>query len=242
MTPLAIVLHRTYPPRKKVEYDSYPGDYGSIKAKELCQFLIGKEEGEYVQFMSTDRVAYHCDGANWKAFGVELSGYNEEPLTEWQIARLHDVLQYGHDHYAIPLTYADPATTEHASIWVNGGNFRGVISHDSVRTDEAIKQADGTWKSDQHSDAVTLADFQRAVEGDDMFQDNDRGLLQQIANALNDPNVGVLHDLVNDIIPRLQKIETKLGETPAPGPGAASVDLDALAAKVADVLSQRLAP
>lgn len=146
LDPIAIVLHRTY--------GQWPGDYSVIKGNGLAHFLIGQQDGQWVQFVDTNQVTYHCNGANFKAVGIELTGTNDDPLTAWQEARLGDVLQFLHAAHGIPLDYTDPSSVAPASIWVNGGGFRGVISHDSVRTD------DGTA---QHSDLVTVPDYNAAV-------------------------------------------------------------------------------
>lgn len=154
LTPLAVTLHRTYG-------GSFSGDYGTIKNNGNsysgaggCQFLIGKNDGERVQFGDTTTVLYHCNGSNFKSFGVEITGVNEDDLTDWQVASLHEILAYARDAHGIPLDYCDPYTTAHASVWVNGGGFRGVISHTSVRTDDG---------SSQHTDLVTPNDFARAL-------------------------------------------------------------------------------
>lgn len=146
LAPIAVVLHRTY--------GQWAGDYAVIRSGKLCQVLIGKELGQWVQFGSTEQVHYHCNGANFRAFGIELTGTNDDPLTAWQEARLADVLAYARDAHGIPLDYLDPATVAPASVWVNGGGFRGVISHDSVRTDDG---------SAQHTDLVTEADYRNAL-------------------------------------------------------------------------------
>jgi len=144
LSPQAVVLHRTY--------GGYGGDY-SVGKQGIFQFLIGQQVGQYVQFMSTESVAYHCNGANFRAFGVELTGTNEDALTDWQVEKLGEILHYAAG-LGIPLTYQDPLTTAPASISVNHSGFVGVISHISVMTD------DGTA---QHTDLTTPADYARAV-------------------------------------------------------------------------------
>ena len=139
LVPIAATAHRTY--------GSWAGDYSVIKANGLAQLLIGKEDGHWVQFMPLYRVAYHCNGANFKAFGVEIEGVNEDdPLTPWQEARLGDVIAYA-ESIGIPRTYLDPYSVPPASVWVNGGGFTGWISHDSVRTDDG---------SSQHTDLISV--------------------------------------------------------------------------------------
>lgn len=145
LAPVAITLHRTH--------GHWPGDYAAGKTG-LFQFLIGQEDGQRVQFMSTTSVAWHANGANLKSFGVELTGTNEDPLTDWQVANLGEILRYAHDEHGIPLDYVDPITQPPASIHVNNGQFFGVISHISVRPDD---------DEPQHEDFVTVADFDRAV-------------------------------------------------------------------------------
>lgn len=146
-TPIAVVLHRTY--------GAWGGDY-SVGKQGIFQFLIGKQAPNRVQFMDANSVAWHCNGANFKAVGVELEGTNEEPLTDWQKQSLAEVLQYMHTTYDIPLDYLDPATVAPASVHVNDGNFRGVISHVSVQTDDG---------SQQHTDEITVPDFHAATGG-----------------------------------------------------------------------------
>lgn len=148
LDPIAVTLHRTI--------GQWPGDYSVGKNEGLFQFLIGQDDGQWVQFMDTNSVAYHCNGSNFKSFGIELSGQNGEPLTAWQIARLGDILRWANTVHGIPLVYQDPAVTPAASIHVNDGNFRGVISHVSVQTDDG---------SSQHVDYVPLGEFQTAVAG-----------------------------------------------------------------------------
>lgn len=148
LNPVACVLHRTY--------GFWPGDYSVIKNNGLAHFLIGRDGGQWVQFTDTNQVTYHCNGANFRAVGIELTGTNDDPLTDWQEARLGEVLRFLNVAHGIPLNYVDPAVTPEASIWVNGGGFSGVISHDSVRTDDG---------SSQHSDQITLSDYIRAIQG-----------------------------------------------------------------------------
>lgn len=146
LSPEAVVLHRTY--------GYWPGDYAVIRNNSLCQFLIGKDPGNWVQFMDSTAVAYHCNGANFRAVGIELEGTNDDPLTDWQAARLGDVLRFLSAEHGIPLDFLDPNSVPAASVSVNHSGFRGVICHVSVATDDG---------SSQHSDEVSVADFQRAL-------------------------------------------------------------------------------
>jgi len=145
LDPIAIVTHRTY--------GAWGGDY-SVGKQGIFHFLIGKNDGNWVQFAPTDVVQYHCNGANFTAVGIEIEGTNEDDLTPWQSARLGDVLQWLHATHGIPLDYLDPNSVAPASVHVNDGNFRGVISHVSVMTDDG---------SQQHTDEISVAAFNAAV-------------------------------------------------------------------------------
>lgn len=145
LVPVAITLHRTY--------GGWPGDY-SVGKQGLFQFLIGQEVGQRVQFMSTDSVAYHCNGSNFKSFGVEITGTNEDVPTDWQVACLGEILRYGNSEHGIPLDYLDPFSVPPASVWVNGGGFAGVLSHYSVKPDNNVAQ---------HTDLIFVADYNRAL-------------------------------------------------------------------------------
>jgi hypothetical protein len=212
LTPIAVVLHRTY--------GQWPGDYSVIKRGKLCQILIGKEPGQWVQFASTDQVHYHCNGANFRAFGVELTGVNEDPLTDWQVQRLHDVLVYASSAHGIPLDYLDPASVPLASVWVNGGGFRGVLSHVSVRTDDG---------SSQHTDAISSADYARAfgttTGGIDLTPEESALLAsiadtgQKLSNAVFDPKIGLQHKVVNDLPAQIEAVQKDLDAKIAAIPG-----------------------
>lgn len=145
LKPIAIVLHRTY--------GAWGGDY-SVGKQGIFHFLLGKDEGNWVQFAPTEVVQYHCNGANFKAVGIEIEGTNDDPLTSWQLARLGDVLDWLHAEHGIPLDYLDPNSVAPASVHVNDGNFRGVISHVSVATDDG---------SQQHTDEIPVSTFNAAV-------------------------------------------------------------------------------
>ena len=74
------VVHRTY--------GRWPGDFSVGKRNPGgigFHFLIGKDEGRWVQFADTTRKCWHAAGGNTGTVGIEFEGRNEEPLTNWQI-------------------------------------------------------------------------------------------------------------------------------------------------------------
>lgn len=102
LNPTAVVLHRTY--------GSWPGDYaigrnGRGGEPIGFHFLIGKNEGEWVQFYDTSVVCNHAAGANSWAVGIEISGRNEDPLTAWQRRALRVILDAVLPAHGIPRTY-----------------------------------------------------------------------------------------------------------------------------------------
>lgn len=149
MNPQAITLHRTY--------GGWGGDYSVGKYQRIGghHFLIGKEVGQWAQFYNSNSVAYHCNGSNYVSVGIEVTGVNEDPLTGWQSACLGQIMNWLSATHGIPLSYVDPESGN-ASVRVNGSGFRGVISHRNVATDDG---------SSQHTDFISVAEFNRALGG-----------------------------------------------------------------------------
>lgn len=80
LSPICGVLHRTY--------GGWGGDYSVGKNNPKgtgFHFLIGKHEGQVVQFADTTLCCWHAPGANHSAVGIEFTGTNAEPLTDWQV-------------------------------------------------------------------------------------------------------------------------------------------------------------
>lgn len=230
LTPIAIVLHRTY--------GQWAGDYSVGKNQGYFQFLIGQDDGQWVQFMDTNSVAWHANGANFKAFGIELTGTNEDTLTPWQLDRLGAVLHWASTTHGIPLTYTDPSVTQPASIHVNDGNFQGVISHASVQTDDG---------SAQHSDLITLSDYQLATQEDNLLPD-ERGWLENTNNKVNDLSVNQapkwentnnkVNDIVVNLIPALEAQIAALEQRVATLTPSGGVDPATLEAAVTTVINR----
>lgn len=198
--PIACVLHRTY--------GGWAGDYQVIKANGTCQILIGKEPGQWVQFMDTRSIAYHCNGANFYAVGVELTGVNEDVLTDWQVQCLHAVIETLAAEHNIPKTYLDPDSVPPASVHVNDGTFKGYISHRSVQTDDG---------SQQHTDMITVADWYRTETQEEDLTPAESAQLNSVTievgnihNVLQDPVLGLQHQVVNVIPERFTKLDAKL--------------------------------
>ena len=106
--PTAIILHRTY---GKWSGDYNIGKNGRREGKTIApigfHFLIGKDEGQWVQFYDTAVKCNHAAGGNSWAIGIEISGRNEDPLTDWQVRALRWILTAVCDAHDIPKMYTD---------------------------------------------------------------------------------------------------------------------------------------
>jgi hypothetical protein len=193
LTPYGVVAHRTY--------GSWNGDYGVGKGNKPpvgFHFLIGKAEGRWVQFYSTDTRCAHAgtnQHGNDVSVGIEIEGTNTDVMTDWQVERCGQILRWLHDTHGIALDYR--FSTAH-NLTANAG----VIPH------SAVKGAD-------HSDYWTQDDWARIV-GDDMpspeevawavwslAPTNDYSTWTTLANSSNNSNA---------ILTRLDAIEARLAE------------------------------
>lgn len=141
LTPTAIVLHRTYGARGK---DTYKGAYSIGKNGRGgvgigFHFLVGKNEGQAVQFYDTTVEAAHAKGANSWSVGIEFDGVNEDVLTEWQVRQGALIIRAVCEAHGIPLTY----TTQGAR-----RRIAGCMPHALV-------------PGSDHTDLVTEADWRR---------------------------------------------------------------------------------
>ena len=140
LDPVAVVLHRTY--------GFWIGDMLTLLKGRVpsVHFLIGKTEGQWCQMVPVNVVANHAARANGWAVGIELTGRNEEPLTDWQVARVAEIAEWLHEKHGIPLAF-----------YYEGGRvseFAGWLSHANVHTAPKYR----------HSDMVTLSDWNRIYE------------------------------------------------------------------------------
>lgn len=118
LSPIAAVCHRTY--------GSWAGDYAVGKGSRGSvgfHFLVGKVEGQWVQFADTNRVCYHAKGANSWSVGIEVTGTNDDPFTGWQLQACHQIVQWLHATHGIPLVYFDSG---------RAGPRAGFVAHNAV--------------------------------------------------------------------------------------------------------------
>lgn len=132
--PNAGVLHRTYGAFGRDTYNGayQVGKYGRAGLGIGFHFLIGKNEGQWVQFYDTTMKAAHAKGANDWAVGIEFDGVNEEGLTPWQLRCGAHIL--GALSEQIPLTYYSGARAR-VTGWLNHAS----VPH-STHTDMVTKR------------------------------------------------------------------------------------------------------
>jgi hypothetical protein len=142
-----VTLHRTI--------GSWRGDYSVGKTRDhnsgTFQFLIGQSPGQWVQFYPVNTFCSHAAGSNNVGPGLELSGQNGEPLTDWQIEALGRVMRWLRDDWGIAPTFrkGDPRT------WYDRTGPSGFVCHNSV--------AYPPDTSYHHHDYITADEFARAM-------------------------------------------------------------------------------
>lgn len=202
---VAAVCHRTY--------GGWGGDYavgqgsrGSIG----FHFLVGPNDGQWVQFASTDERCYHAKGANDWSVGIEVSGTNEDPFTPWQVLACAEIVGWLHDTHGIPLDYYDSG---------RAGRRAGFVAHNAIAGSDHTDRWGANW------DRVV------AQIGVDMTPEEHGQLWETWQRAKNlESWAGALEKLVHTLIAKVDSVKA----------GGGTVDVDALAEAVADKLAERL--
>lgn len=142
LNPTAVVMHRTY---GTLNGDGFKSAYSIGKNGRNglgigFHFLIGKNEGQWVQFYDTTVKAAHAKGANSWALGIEFDGVNEGPLTDWQVRAGAWIIAVLTREAGIPCTYYEGPRKQ----------VVGFLSHVSVPTST-------------HTDLITREDWDRMM-------------------------------------------------------------------------------
>lgn len=164
-----VTLHRTT--------GRWPGDYSVGKNRDhnsgTFQFLIGQDDGQWVQFYPVNTFCSHAAGSNEVGPGIEISGQNGEPLTEWQVHALGIICRWLRDEWGITPTFAegDPR------VWADREPPLGFITHNHVDYPPD--------RSYLHNDYITPDEFARALAGPtpDPEDDEDVKLLPFLIQA-----------------------------------------------------------
>lgn len=192
LNPVAGVLHRTY--------GRWPGDYSVGKNAPngtSFHFLVGKEEGQWVQFADTLRKCGHAPGANSTAIAIEFTGRNEEPLTDWQsragswiIAATSDAHGIAREYYNGPRRPCTAGWTTHASVL--GSDHSDTVTRqdwDAMAARWAPAPAPEPPKGDgalPPNKLAPLYPFAEAARGKPVLQAGSSGVfVSEVQNALN---------------------------------------------------------
>jgi hypothetical protein len=144
-----VTCHRTY--------GAWAGDYSVIKSNGLAHLLIGKYEGQWVQFAPPNIRQYH-DAVN-VGYGVEITGINEEDFTDWQLRCMAYVVPWLEAMIGVPRLYSDGSDG-----WVDVNYWNGWHSHNMIIPSNGGSQHTNLWKVSDWQKIVNL------VQGQDPIQ------------------------------------------------------------------------
>lgn len=125
------VVHNTY--------GQWGGDVNVVGQNGSSHFVVGKEDGQWIQLADTDSITYNC--GNWTmnncSVSIEFTGTSDEDLTSWQVKAGAHIIQEVSEYYGIPMTYDDGS---------DGPNdtppFSGWYSHRAIQPDSGSQHSD----------------------------------------------------------------------------------------------------
>lgn len=142
-----VTLHRTI--------GRWPGDYSVGKHRDhnsgTFQWLIGQDDGQWVQFYPANSFCSHAAGSNEAGPGIEISGQNGEDLTDWQVDALGRILRWLRDEWHVAPTFTDGDPR----VWIDTVGPAGFVTHRHV--------AYPPRPSLHHYDYITDDEFTRAL-------------------------------------------------------------------------------
>lgn len=125
LNPSGVTLHRTY--------GFWVGDQHTLLKGRVpsTHFLVGKESGQWLQMVSARHLANHSNGSNSWSIGIEFSGKNEEPLTQWQLISLSKLIKWTNETFNIPRAlYPSPGKrVSHFNGWISHGDILSTKPH-----------------------------------------------------------------------------------------------------------------
>lgn len=126
-----VTCHRTY--------GGWGGDYSVIQSEGLAHLLIGKQEGQWVQFAPANVVQWH-DAVN-VGYGIEMTGVNEDDFTDWQVRCVAYVMPHLEAMIGVPRVYSDGSEG-----WVDVNYWAGWHSHNMIIPSGGGSQHTNIWK------------------------------------------------------------------------------------------------
>jgi len=179
------VVHNTY--------GQWAGDVNVVGQNGSSHFVIGKDEGQWIQLADTDSVTWNC--GNWVAnncsVSIEFTGTSDEDLTPWQVSAGSHIIKEVSAHYGIPMNYDDGFRGP-----IDNPPFRGWYSHRAIRPDAGS----------QHSDFISTTEWSWMVggvappmpSGSYSEGDFDMGQMEDLAQWEQDTRAIILDALVGD--------------------------------------------
>lgn len=118
--PSEVICHRTY--------GSWNGDYAVGKGARgsiSFHFLVGQDEGQWVQFVDTEQIAYHAKGDNTGTIGIEVTGTDGDVMTDWQVSALGHICRWISAAHGIPLVHYQGGRTSTFNGWRDHNQVAG---------------------------------------------------------------------------------------------------------------------
>ena len=187
-SPTAGVLHRTY--------GRWTGDYsvGKNNPKGVgFHFLVGKEQGRWVQFADTTRKCAHAKGGNTGTVGIEFEGRNEDLLTSWQASAGAWIIAGVSRFHGIALDYHDGRRAKPASGWLPHASVAGSDHTDRVTREDWDRMA-ALWSAGAPAQ-VDWAAVRRLAAG--KLLADDFGLLPPMVEGARSLAVVMLQQALN---------------------------------------------
>lgn len=150
-------------------YGGWSGSYSVGKGSRYpvgFQLLIGKGEGQWVQFGPIDTMMYHAKGANSWSSGIEMVGRNGDAFTDWQARSAAYCLSHIGAALGVPMVYRDAGRV---------GKTRGVLAHNAVAGSDHTDR----WGWDNWNKVVTY------LQGSDMTPEQAAALARCDARTNN---------------------------------------------------------
>lgn len=138
-----VTCHRTY--------GAWGGDYSTIKYNGLAHLLIGKDEGQWVQFAPANIVQWH-DAVN-VGYGIEVTGINEDDMTDWQVRCLAYCMPQLENMIGVPRVYSDGSDG-----WVDVNYWNGWHSHNMIIPSGGGSQHTNLWKRSDWDRIIQLVE------------------------------------------------------------------------------------
>lgn len=203
------VLHRTQGTDSRglgaTRHHSTPGTF---------HFLV--RAGVLYQFYPVWVRCSHAAGGN-DGVGIEIEGYDGEPVADQDLEILGRLALWLHDTYGIPLSFYDGPRRQ-----IDDSGFRGFVTHASIATLPK-------W---QHADNITAAEWDEAIEDDMLTPDQ---AFQLAALDLGNPT-SPLNKRLDGITQSLAALSKRLDEIE--GKPSATV-IDWLSGRFAKMFPQR---